>query len=282
MQNDHRIQIPVPCNEDWASMPEAEQGKHCAKCAKVVRNFVGIDHAAILSEMQAASEPICARIDASVIQSPRLHGHRAMWFSPVRLKQFAIAFVLAFGFEVWGLSQVQAQKLQPLLEAMRDTAKLDAAINDHLRESNVLRGKVVDVYTREPVQFARVRVYIEDKMLAETMSDEAGRFELSFPKNARNSEGYELRLLYLGQERRDHIVGVDVAEFSYLIDASQMIEGIEINERIYPWSVDPIFSISKGTLVGMLAMTMEDRSFYRPLEEWLIMNFSEIHPSGRW
>ncbi len=264
-------------------MPEAEQGKHCTKCAKIVRNFVGIDQTAILSEMQAASEPICARIDASVIQSPRLHEHGAMRFSLVQLKQFALAFVLAFGFEVWGLSQVQAQILQPSLEAMRDTAKLDAAINGHLRESIILRGKVADVYTRDPVQFARVRVYIEDKMLAETLSDEAGRFELSFPKIVRNSEGYELRLLYLGQERRDHIGRVDVAEFSYLIDASQMMEGIEINEKIYPWSVDPIFNVTnKGTFLGMLAMTLEDSNFYRPLEEWLIMNFSEIHPSGRW
>jgi stress response protein YsnF len=44
-----KIEIPAPCNEDWAKMTPAEQGRHCALCQKKVTDFSAFTDKQIIS-----------------------------------------------------------------------------------------------------------------------------------------------------------------------------------------------------------------------------------------
>ncbi len=257
-------------------MNETAAGRHCQQCDKVVRDFTGMDRAAVLAEMESAAAPICGRVSANVLAPLPLDGVAIPGFANARLRLFALAFVLTFGLEVFGFSRADAQTLQPTVEALRDTLSSEQPTTAILGDSIVLHGKVQDVYTREPVAYAQVMAYAGDSLLAGTLSDEQGRFQLSFPQEKLSAATYELRLRYQGRERSDSDVKRGTTELFYLIDASRMMEGITVTEQID-------FSSDYRSIVGMLAYNITDsRTLTRPLDEWLMMNFSEIHHSGRW
>ncbi len=273
-------------------MSETDHGRHCLKCDKVVRDFTGMDEAAILNAIAVKQGKICGRVDQAVLTRPALEGFALVRFPTERLRFFVLAFVMAFGLEVWGISQADAQTVQPSIESLKKPDNLRFALNIPKATDIVLIGKVVDVYTQEPVQGAQVMAFDGALLLAGTMSDTAGNFELRIPKEAFTGDSYQLRLRYMGRERRDHEIQRDVREFIYLIDASQMVDGITISASSYDddkWG---------GTLVGEIISILPERnisgsrslngptygkeSLYRPLDEWLMMHNSEIHHSGRW
>lgn len=48
-----KISIPEPCQADWSQMNEAEKGKHCAQCDKVVIDFTTLNDAQIIQYMNS-------------------------------------------------------------------------------------------------------------------------------------------------------------------------------------------------------------------------------------
>ena len=283
MQPAKSIHIPHPCHASWSEMSETTTGRHCQQCDKVVRDFTGMDRAAVITEIENVAEPICGRVSANVLAPMPLDGVAIPGFVHARLRLFALAFVMTFGLEVFGFSRADAQTLQPTVEALRDTLSSEKSATAILGDSIVLQGKVQDVYTREPVAYAHVMAYAGDSLLAGTLSDEQGRFQLSFPQEKLTAATYELRLRYQGRERRDADVKRGTTELFYLIDASHMMEGITVTEQTQPFVIDPISFTSYSSITGMLVYhSTGSRTISRPLDEWLMMNFSEIHHSGRW
>lgn len=56
------ISIPKPCNENWDAMSPEEQGKHCAKCNIVVRDFSAMSNEEILDYLKQDKKTKCAKI----------------------------------------------------------------------------------------------------------------------------------------------------------------------------------------------------------------------------
>jgi hypothetical protein len=282
MQEFSSIHIPRPCHEDWSHMSPAEQGRHCAKCAKVVRDFTGMDRTAVIAAIAAAPAEVCGRVDADLVAPFPLPAHALVGgASMTRLRLFFLALVAAFGWEVFGFTAAQAQTVQPAIAALQDPQILRAALDSLSETEVVLYGRVEDVYTREAVAYAHLMAYEGDTLLCGTLSDAEGNFVLRFPKDKLKGEQYDLRLRYLGRERRDHGVHRDATEFLYLVDASMMVDGMAI-----------VADRQHGFLVGDLIYqrlsfpqynpTQASKTLYRPLDEWLMMHYSEIHHGGRW
>jgi hypothetical protein len=57
-----KITIAKPCHENWNKMSEEEQGRHCAVCSKVVKDFTGKKTEDILQVIKNAEEEVCGRI----------------------------------------------------------------------------------------------------------------------------------------------------------------------------------------------------------------------------
>ncbi len=287
------VQIPQLCHEDWSKMTNVEGGKLCAKCNKFVRNFIGMDPSAIFEELDNATGELCGLFDRDMVAPPRLEGFALLRFPAERLRLFVIAFVVAFGLEVWGVSPAIAQSVTPSVQSLKDPRTLQFLLQTPNKEDIVLRGKVADVYTREPIVAAQVMAFDGERLLSGVVSDTGGNFELRIAKGTLVEETYQLRLRYLGRERRDHEIARDVTEFLYLIDASMAIEGITVSDQLL---VDEISVLGGACITTVTTPTLrdrtwrtvtcrgafEERSLYRPLDEWLMMHNSEIHLEGRW
>jgi hypothetical protein len=276
--------IPSPCQEDWVSMSPAERGRHCAKCDKVVRDFTGMEPEAIQAVLAQMPGRVCGRVDRSAVApSPVLNAMALVRLPAERLRIFVLAFVMVFGLEVWGISSAEAQTVQPAVDLLQKQENLEAAVQSSADEIRI-RGKVMDVYTREPVQYAHVMILEDGQLLKGTLTDEDGRFELMIEKETLKGDTFDLHLSYLGKTRKDKGLRKDLREFIYLIDASQMMEGLAINSGDWipddPYLMGDIISLGLSTDVR--GYYSNNKALFRPLDEWLMMNFSEIHHSGRW
>jgi hypothetical protein len=292
MSNSHYFRIPKPCHEDWDKMHPSEQGRHCDACSKVVLDLAGKDRAQVAAAIAATgAEGACTRIDSTMLNKP-LEAYGVLQFSHQRLRMFALAFVLAFGLEALGVSKLEAQTAAPIVKDLSQSQNLKATINPRNAKEVVLSGLVLDVYTREPVFGAIVGAFDNGKQLANATTDEEGKFELRMQRKAIEGENYVLRLNYFGREREDREISILSNEILYLIDASREIEGVQITSKVV-WEVDPpiimgdTFTDVDHYLMGQTTCVITNPisnkgPLFRPLDEWLMMNFSEIHHSGRW
>ena len=269
-------------------MTPAEQGRHCAVCDNVVRDFRGMDRSHIIHQLKSGDENACGRLDRAMVMEP-LDVVALYRFPAQGLRLFVLAFVLTFGLRACGIEQAMAQSLQPAIDSLQHPTQLKSILYKIDTNAVFLVGHVLDVYTREPIEFAHVAANDGDKFLAGTLSDADGRFELHFPKALVKDGSYQLKLRYQGREREDRDMKVVIQEMVYLIDGSEMIKGITLegNARNTDWFGHltgaivsrTICNIGRGTNIHGFG---ESKSIDRPLDEWLMMNFSEIHHSGRW
>lgn len=259
-------------------MTPADRGRHCAKCDKVVRDFVGMDTEAILEELKRTPGKVCGQLDRKNVSTELIKDQVWAKYPVERLRTFVLAFVLVFGIEVWGVTESQAQTVQPVIEKMQASDQLLEAVKDSAATIRI-SGKVEDVYTREPVMQARISVYHGGVLIGGDWSKEDGSFAIEIARDSLAFNSFDLQLYHNGKIRWDSGIHRDLREFRYLIDASLMLKGISIEEEI-EWSIrGDLFALGMFTSVNPVS---DQKQLYRPLDEWLMMHQSEIKHTGRW
>lgn len=279
MTRDGFLNIPKPCHEDWAGMTPAERGRHCAACDKVVRDFVGTDRVSAEAELSRGGVH-CARVPAAWVAPPTIAGALVIRHMPAGLRRFLIAFLLVFGWSVWALPEAQAQALNTAIDSLRVPENLYFALGDTAADDIRLTGLVQDVYTREAVMHAEILAYDGNRLLAGTFSGENGEFALRIPRKALTGDGYTVRLRYLGRERTDREIKATARELLYLIDASEMLEGLTIASE-QPRSDILTGQIVVGALFGATPIShggLPGRVF----EHGMMYPMSEVRNIGRW
>ena len=98
------ITIPKPCNEDWNSFTEAEQGKHCQVCAKTVIDFTEWQPIAISNYLSDKAEgETCGRFTKAQLEEPiptaEEFTKQISYFRISTLKKIAAIFLFAFVIE---------------------------------------------------------------------------------------------------------------------------------------------------------------------------------------
>ena len=98
------ITIPKPCNEDWNSFTEAEQGKHCQVCAKTVVDFTKWLPNAIANYLSDKAEgETCGRFTKAQLEEPiptaAEFTKQISYFRISTLKKIAAIFLFAFVIE---------------------------------------------------------------------------------------------------------------------------------------------------------------------------------------
>ena len=125
---------------------------------------------------------------------------------------------------------------------------------------------------------ARISVYQAGKLIDGSWSKEDGTFSIEIPSGSLVGDTFDLQLYHNGKIRWDSGIHRDLREFHYLIDASRMLERVSIQE-----TSDRYLLGGMTYVVGMsISRTWEGKILSRPLDEWLMMNFSEINHTGRW
>ncbi|MBZ4191111.1 hypothetical protein [Niabella beijingensis] len=107
-----KIQIPVPCHENWDTMVPQEKGRYCSSCCKTVVDFTHMttdDIAAYLIRHQ--SQKICGRLTEAQlakeydtdIYRAATHIAHSEWSL---MKKIAAVFVLFFALSYTGNAQI--------------------------------------------------------------------------------------------------------------------------------------------------------------------------------
>ena len=271
-----KLHIPKPCHEDWATMTPEAQGRHCAICDKVVRDFTNSPTSEIEAVLKAEKGNVCGRVKKRDLAPEPISGYCFQLFPIQRLRFFLLAFVCAFGLEVWGISTVEAQSVEGRIASLNSPEVLKEVIGEDSSRLQV-KGLVKDVFTQQPVGFVTIKLIQNGVVVGGALTDEEGRFAFDILKSELDGDFYDLKMTYLGRERIDENLNVDVKEVAYLIDPGVELEGIEIVER-GGWITGDIITV--GAVCSF--ETFDNKILYRPLDEWLMMNNSEIHHSGRW
>jgi len=70
MSKSFRLQIPTPCQENWANMQPADKGRHCAACQKTVVDFTAMSDTEIIRYMSKAGQHVCGRLTPDQVNRP--------------------------------------------------------------------------------------------------------------------------------------------------------------------------------------------------------------------
>lgn len=280
--SDFKVRIPEPCHEDWAQMNPEGKGRYCDSCEKVVVDFTNFSSQEIEEHLTKASGQSCGRFKQVQISNPTLEGHTFYRFPVQRVRLFLMAFVAAFGLEILGLNgdTLEASTFPSETELIEKGFEYGDSIRVH--------GKVLSVIDNEPLMYVTVLARMGEEVISATMSDVDGNFELSVPKEKVESGEYDLVIRYLGRERIEEGMRKDVEELVLFIDNSYALASVAMHafhsptdrygDNIGIFEVEP-----ECHLVGLTYTSFEQLPhFYRPMDEWLMMNFSEINHAGRW
>ena len=129
----------------------------------------------------------------------------------------------------------------------------------------------------------------DGEVIAGVMSDAEGYFELKIPTAKILSGSYDLVFRYLGRERVERDVAKDIKEIVFIMDNSFVMDNQLITANHSLMDTDIGIGVVTGTglvkrnIVGRLVEGFHQmQNFYRPMDEWLMMNYSEIQHTGRW
>ena len=217
------------CSENWDKMTSIEQGKHCAKCDKVVHQVAHLSTDQIREEWLKNNGSLCIRIPKKrTIEVPK------PFFT--RWKYAIIAASIAFWFNVKNSTLLaQVTKSKPIEES-----------HDQKISTIRITGHVIDsLENMEPIPFAYIKIQLPDSSVQGTYSNAEGIFHLSIEKELNTSDSITISCSMLGYETSTQTTQVKdsidmevflaqnhvcMKEQVITVDEIRIIQGIMIND----------------------------------------------------
>lgn len=103
-----KIHIPEPCHEDWSVMSEAERGRHCSHCNKVVVDFsfyTKDQFEKSFADIYNKRESVCGRFSNNQIAKKSEEKYFEIEYRKLKLSPFQMfVFAFVFSFFLGGFS----------------------------------------------------------------------------------------------------------------------------------------------------------------------------------
>jgi hypothetical protein len=216
----YRISIPEPCNENWDQMTPKKNGRHCASCNKVVKDFTGMTDQEIV-EYLLKNTSVCGRLNSIQLNKSILY------FKPVKYTKYhwpsVATFIIAGMFVISpSIAQTIPQKLYdnnlaipkyPIVKANVDsilTIQNDSTIADSINKINTTRtvkGKVIEKGTLDPIPFCAIVIELNGRMIIGQYTDENGKFKIELPDDCKE-DSIQLAAHVPGAEKT--VIGVNM------------------------------------------------------------------------
>ncbi len=233
-----QISIPAPCTQAWDDMQPAQGGRHCAHCQKVVVDFTRMTDAQLLDYFKKNAVS-CGRLNSGQLERAirTVEISKSNWWTKV-----AASILLAMGLSK--TVAAQSKNKEPLEQKVSDKS-IDnkVVVSEHLEsDSTTLIGKVTNEH-REPLINARVRLYKDSVLKAETVTDFDGNYMI----RAVQVGNYELRFNYLDAHLTIINVEIKQAGIRLTVDARLLISKTKFCqepimgrlESAFPWFEPP-------------------------------------------
>lgn len=155
------ITVPEPCHEDWANMSEAELGRYCQSCDKIVTDFTTMSNDEIITFLKSGKGSGCGNFLEDQLEKPLLQQRsKFSWFLPIAASLSSL-LVLP--------DQAKAQK--------GDVVIVQQSVNgeDQDQANPIVKGYVRDSHSGRAIPNARVLVR---PMNYQVITNSNGYFEL--------------------------------------------------------------------------------------------------------
>lgn len=117
-----KVTIPKPCHEDWSKMTPEAQGRFCSSCAKTVVDFTKMNKEEIKTYfVNKSEERTCGRFLNTQLDEKK---SKVIPLFDERLKKFAIAVYVVFGFTLFSCTDVEEHTVgdvEPIIEHVDST-----------------------------------------------------------------------------------------------------------------------------------------------------------------
>lgn len=207
-----KISIPEPCHENWQNMLPSDKGRFCLNCQKEVVDFSVMTKHEIVAYFKSLPSNVCGRFKES--QLTDISSELSAVNTKLSLKPWWMAASL-FVFAKISIAQSN-NMIVDIVKAKQETLysmKFNVTKNNTIKPEYVVKGKVVDKKTGEPLPFVNVAV---DTLKIGTPTDFDGCFTLKVPENTLDSVIISFR--YLGYENYDTIINSDAKMLVKLIE----------------------------------------------------------------
>lgn len=236
MKHPHPIQIsiPLPCSEDWNKMTPQEQGRFCDSCQKCVVDLTNFSDAELYQYLlENKGKKACGRfrpeqLNRPIQIPPQPHSQLYKWMIAAGL-----ALVLTSAPEMKTFARV------PFVTAVHDTDTFNPAGKEKKKDKSkantdslTISGYIKDADTESGIINAQIRIIVNNKLLAGTITDMKGYFELTIP--ASDTTNASLIVNYIGYHEHSKPISAltDLTQVTiHLTRGSFVLGGFDIMEQ---------------------------------------------------
>ncbi|WP_027003150.1 carboxypeptidase-like regulatory domain-containing protein [Hugenholtzia roseola] len=167
-----KIQIPKPCDQDWAKMTAQDKGRHCASCQTLVVDFSRMNDQELIDFFKQNKVPTCGRFHAKQLNRPLLAPKKKNWLPH---SSYVAAFLSFFAFK----GQVMAQNVSDQQQNVMTQQVINPTQNKAAQVPFLLKGKVVGK-NKEALSNVQIQFLNQN-----TQTDKYGYFEIEVSENQR-------------------------------------------------------------------------------------------------
>jgi len=214
-----KLQVPNPCSENWNQMQAIPNGKHCESCDKNLVDLRNLNTQQIYDLVNVDSK-VCGLLSESQLQNE---------FNFKEQHSFSkFGLVVSFASLVAFVNPVKSQEITEATTVIKPLTNLPSKltvsekINNIESDTVLIKGKVVDVYTNEPLPF--VKIYIKSNKRIGAHSDFDGKFTLRIPKVEFDTI-VVLLCQYLGYTNVEMVINKDSNSLLFQLDENSGILG---------------------------------------------------------
>jgi CarboxypepD_reg-like domain len=190
MQSVH-ITLPEPCHENWDAMEEVEKGRICMSCQKTVVDFTVMTDDEMLQFLSQSISIPCGRFAPDQLNRT---------ITPPRLQKFWHPYFFRFLLPAFLFTQrarANTFRVVSQQEQVISTTPFESHSYKTIVTGNILRGKITDGISGQPIAFARIKI---KGLPISAMTDGKGLFTLT---RVPNSKAWVLQVSSTSYQKRE-------------------------------------------------------------------------------
>lgn len=188
-----KIIIAKPCHESWNKMTPEEQGRHCAVCSKVVKDFTKMRTEDILHTLKSTEGEICGRINVKELTPANKKQKIYFWINGVIFRKAIYPIMALLGVTLVAKKAAAQNHQYPVKGKM--------AVRDYHTNAKKITIVVKTTNDDQPIANAGIFIVSGIKNHGEDLTTDAnGRVSINVEASDLTSNEVEIEITAIGYE----------------------------------------------------------------------------------
>lgn len=216
--------IPKPCHENWNAMTPEDQGRHCAVCSKVVKDFTQMKTEEIVYALQNTEGEVCGRINVTELTPTNKMQELYFWVNRWMFSKAIYPIMALLGITFLN-NKVQSQNHDYHVKGK-------VAMNNYHSNSKKITLVVKSSIGNAPIANADITIIDGIKNPIKNLStDSNGRLSVTFSANDLISDLVEIEISAVGFELKR--IKINLIKDIQTVEIKMQDEMMIMGEMIY-------------------------------------------------